>query len=158
MISDWVVANNVFLLACTSMYFGTGWSLVLFSFPIASKLRPDTYYNQFVPQVTAATKFFTVMTTLMLAAGVVMLVAEPDPVYRWVPAIVLAGVVAATLLTVIFILPDNNRMAAGITDNTELHTILNRWMARNWIRVGLWTVQWLAMAFWFGAKIAHHGG
>ena len=74
------------------MYLGTGWSLVLFSFPIAAKLTPDTYYNQFVPQVQAATKFFTVMTTLMLAAGVVMLVAEPEPVYRWYPIIVLAEI------------------------------------------------------------------
>lgn len=155
MISTWLVLNNLFLFLCTSMYLGTGWSLVLFSFPIASKLTPDTYYNQFVPQVQAATKFFTVMTTLMLAAGVVMLVAEPEPVYRWYPIIVLAGVVAATALTVIFILPDNKRMKEGIKDNAELHALLDRWMGRNRIRVSLWTIQWLAMALWFGGKILH---
>jgi hypothetical protein len=155
-ISTWLVLNNLFLFLCTSMYLGTGWSLVLFSFPIASKLTPDNYYNQFVPQVQAATKFFTVMTTLMLVAGVVMLVAEPEPVYRWYPIIVLAGVVVATALTVIFILPDNKKMKDGIKDNAELHVLLDRWMGRNRIRVGLWTIQWLAMAAWFGGKIVHH--
>ena len=54
MINGWLAINNLFLFLCTSMYLGTGWSLVLFSFPIASTLRTDTYYNQFVPQVQAA--------------------------------------------------------------------------------------------------------
>lgn len=31
------------------MYLGTGWPLILFSFPLASKLCPDNYYKQFVP-------------------------------------------------------------------------------------------------------------
>ena len=157
-ISRWLVANNTFLLLCTSMYLGTGWSLVLFSFPIASQLRTGTYYQQFVPQVEAATKFFTVMTTLMLAAGVVMLLAEPDSSFRWIPIVVLLGVVAATGLTIVYILPDNKKMKAGITDEAELQTILKRWMARNRIRVGLWTIQWLAMTYWFGAKIIHYAG
>ncbi|HXL86690.1 MAG TPA: hypothetical protein VN927_05740 [Gemmatimonadaceae bacterium] len=147
-----MLLNNGFLLMCTSMYFGTGWSLVLFSFPGASKLRPDNYYPQFVPQVQAATRFFTVMTTLMLAAAVVMLIGEPEPVFRWIPIVVLASVVVATALTIVFILPDNRRMKAGITDNSELQALLKRWMARNRVRVGLWTVQWIAMAAWFGAK------
>ena len=158
MMSRWLIANNVFLLLCTSMYLGTGWSLVLFSFPIAPKLRTDTYYQQFVPQVQAATKFFTVMTALMIASGTVMLVAEPDSSYIWIPIVVLGGVIAATALTVLFILPDNKKMKAGITDEAELQIILRRWMARNRIRVGLWTIQWSAMAFWFAAKLANQDG
>ena len=54
MVGAWLAINNLFLFLCTAMYLGTGWSPVLFSFPIAPKLRPDNYYNQFVPQVTAA--------------------------------------------------------------------------------------------------------
>jgi hypothetical protein len=69
MVGAWLAINNLFLFLCTAMYLGTGWSLVLFSFPIAAKLRPDNYYNQFVPQVTAATKFFTVMTVLMAVSA-----------------------------------------------------------------------------------------
>jgi hypothetical protein len=152
-VPHWVlILNNAFLLMCTSMYFGTGWSLVLFSFPVASQLRPDNYYLQFVPQVQAATRFFTVMTTLMLAAAIVMLVEEPDHSLRWIPIVVLVAVAAATILTVSLILPDNRRMKAGIKDDGELQTLLKRWMARNRIRVALWTVQWLAVATWFGIK------
>ena len=38
MAGAWLAINNLFL----------------FPFPIAPKLRPDNYYSQFVPQVTAA--------------------------------------------------------------------------------------------------------
>ena len=95
------------------------------------------------------------MTALMIGAAIVMLVAEPDSSYRIVPIIVLAGVVAATALTIIFILPNNRKMKAGIHDEGELRTILREWMRYNRIRVGLWTVQWLAMAVWFGAKVVN---
>lgn len=139
----------LFLLLCTSMYFGTGWSLVLFSFPTAESLRTDNYYSHFVPQVEAATRFFTVMTLLMLAAGGTLLVTEWDTPRRWVPIVVLAGVVAATLLTTRYILPFNREMKAGITDEARLRSILSRWMTLNRVRVGLWTVQWAAMAAWF---------
>jgi MFS superfamily sulfate permease-like transporter len=149
----WLVANNLFLLLCTSMYLGTGWSLVLFSFPSASKLRPDNYYNQFVPPVEAATRFFTVMTILMVIAGAVMVVWEPVNWQRVFPAIVLAGVIAATALTVIWIFPLNKQMAAGIKDQAELDSVLGRWMTLNWVRTSLWTVQWLAMAGWLGVKL-----
>ncbi len=52
--STLLVASYMLLFACTSMYFGTGWSLVLFSFPTADQLTPDNYYSHFVPQVEAA--------------------------------------------------------------------------------------------------------
>ncbi|WP_010099432.1 hypothetical protein [Burkholderia ubonensis] len=68
-----LIANHAFLLLCASMYLGTGASLVLFSFPVAPQLTTDNYYLQFVPQVTAATAFFTVMTKLMLASGLLYL-------------------------------------------------------------------------------------
>ncbi|MFA9443759.1 hypothetical protein [Egicoccus sp. AB-alg6-2] len=143
------VGAALFLLLCTSMYLGTGWSLVLFSFPTADALRTDNYYSHFVPQVEAATRFFTVMTGLMLVAGGVLLVTEWDSPRRWVPVVVLAGVVAATLLTTRYILPFNREMKAGITDEARLRHTLSRWMRLNRVRVALWTVQWVAMAAWF---------
>jgi hypothetical protein len=147
-----LAANHLFLLACVSMYFGTGWSLVLFNFVVADQLTVDTYYLQFVPQVTAATRFFTWMTMAMLAAGGVMLAAEWRTRLRWVPIVVLLGVVAATGLTMVFILPYNALMAEGITDPAVLEATLSRWMTLNRVRVGLWTVQWLAMAAYFGIR------
>jgi len=150
----WFVTDSLVLFLCTSMYLGTGWSLILFSFPTAKDLRPDNYYDQFVPQVEAATRFFTVMTTVMLAAGVVMIVWDPRHFYWALPSVVVAGVVVATVLTVLWIFPDNKRMAAHITTQAELDTVLRRWMRKNVVRVGLWSVQWSAMAAWFGLAVS----
>jgi hypothetical protein len=144
-----IVLNDLLLMACCSMYLGTGWSLVLFSFPTAKQLTVDNYYDQFVPQVTAATKFFTWMTTVMLATGVLMTIAEWH--HRvWAPLTVTVSVVAATGLTVVWILPLNGVMAGHIRDPHVLEVTLGRWMALNRVRVALWTVQWLAMATYFG--------
>jgi hypothetical protein len=147
-----IIINDLLLLACCSMYFGTGWSLVLFSFGNASRFTVDNYYDQFIPQVTAATKFFTWMTVVMLAAAVVMIVSEWH--HRvWAPVIVLLATVAATLLTEISILPLNRRMAGHIRDPKLLQTVLGRWMMLNRVRVGLWTIEWLALAVYFGLAL-----
>ena len=141
--------NKVILFACTSMYFGTGWSLVLFSFPIATELTPDNYYMQFVPQVQAATKFFTYMTMVMMASSVVFAVGEWKSKVKWYPIIILALVVLATLLTILFIFEYNQQMEEGITDPVELQDVLKKWMFLNKIRVSIWTLQWLTMAVYF---------
>lgn len=141
--------NACLLFLCTSMYLGTGWSLVLFSFPIAPQLTVDNYYLQFVPQVTAATRFFTWMTLVMLASAVVLFLAERKSPLRWYPAIVFLAVVAATLLTRFLIFRYNAEMAAGIRDPERLREVLSAWMSTNFIRVSLWTVQWLGMMGYF---------
>jgi len=141
--------NHSFLFLCTSMYFGTGWSMVLFTFPIAPQLNINNYYLQFVPQVTTATEFFTYMTMAMSAASVVMLFLEWKSSLRWVPIVVMAGIIAATGLTVESILPLNAKMAAHITDPVLLKDILDTWMSLNKIRVALWSIQWAAMMIFF---------
>jgi hypothetical protein len=45
-------------------------------------------------------------------------------------------------------------MAAGIRDNAELQRVLGKWITLNWIRVLLWTVQWVAIT----AYVAVHLG
>jgi hypothetical protein len=146
------VVNAAFLLACISMYFGTGWSLVLFSFPVAPQLTPANYYLQFVPQVEAATRFFTYMTGAMLASAAIMIWTEWRTGYRWVPIAVLLAVVAATGLTMTLIFPLNREMSAGIATQDRLVAVLDRWMLLNRIRVGIWTVQWLAITTYFVHK------
>lgn len=149
MTSRLLMANQVFLLLCASMYLGTGASLVLFSFPVAVQLTPSNYFLQFVPQVQQATGFFTTMTKLMLAAGVIMLLAEWRQPTRWVPIVVLLAIAAATGLTIKWIFPLNAAMAGHITDGAQLHRVLDEWMNLNRIRVGLWSVQWSALAWHF---------
>ncbi|KVP38617.1 DUF1772 domain-containing protein [Burkholderia ubonensis] len=144
-----LIANHAFLLLCASIYLGTGASLVLFSFPVAPQLTPDNYYLQFVPQVTAATAFFTVMTKLMLASGSVMLVAEWRQPTRWVPIVVLLGVLVATFVTLEWIFPLNAELAGHIKDAARLRQVLDDWMRLNRLRVALWCIQWSALAWYF---------
>jgi Mn2+/Fe2+ NRAMP family transporter len=153
LMSAWLICDASLLLLCTSMYLGTGWSLVLFSFPDASSLTVDNYYDQFVPPVTRATRFFTWMTTVMIAAAVVLIVAERHHAYVIAPAIVLAGVLVATGLTIKFIFPYNKRMAAGIHDEATLRSVVSKWLLLNWIRVSLWTVQWIALTTYFALHL-----
>lgn len=145
--------NKAVLFACVSMYFGTGWSLVLFSFPLAPQLTPVNYYNQFVPQVTAATKFFTYMTMVMIVSCIVFIIEERRSLRILYPVGVLVLIVAATLLTMIFILPYNKIMAAGLSDPVELQEVLGKWMRLNIVRVSLWTLQWLLMMSYFSFAI-----
>jgi len=151
-VTSLAVLNDVLMLLFVSMYFGTGWSLILFSFQIAPKLTVDNYYLQFVPQVTAATRFFTVMTTLMLISDALMIWSLWGTALVWVPVVVILAVIVATGMTEIWILPLNKQMSAGIKDPGQLQGIIGRWMGLNRVRVGLWTVEWLAMAVFFGIK------
>jgi hypothetical protein len=149
-----LVLNHSVLFLCVSMYLGTGWSMVLFSFPSAPHLTPDNYFYAFVPQVAAATAFFTTMTKLMIVLCIIMIIAEWKSGYRWAPIIVLLSVFAATGLTLKYIFPLNAAMTKGIKDTAELQQTLSHWMYLNKIRVSLWSVQWAAMMIYFGRKIA----
>jgi hypothetical protein len=141
--------NKALLFACVSMYFGTGWSLILFSFPIAPQLTTDNYYMQFVPQVEAATKFFTWMTMTMMVCCAIFIVEKWRSSEKWYPIAILLLIIAATLLTLTFIFPYNERMSAGITNQVELQEVLGNWMNLNIIRVSIWTLQWLIMMIYF---------
>jgi hypothetical protein len=85
----------------------------------------------------------------MLICGLVMLATEWLSGLRWVPVVVLLGVVLATGLTMLAIIPLNNRLAAGIADATELRTVLHQWAELNRVRFACWIMQWTAMAYWF---------
>ena len=152
MVADLLIANKVLLLLCTSMYLGTGWSLLLFSFPTASDLTVDNYALVFNRPVARATSFFTWMTTVMLASAALMIAGDARSAYVVLPVLVLAAVVAATLLTVLAIIPINRELDAGITDPAVLQDHLSRWMALNKVRVGLWTLQWTCMALAFALR------
>jgi hypothetical protein len=144
--------NSGFLFLCVSMYLGTGWSMVLFSFPMAPQLTVDTYYLPFVLPVEAATLFFTTMTKLMMVSCLIMIIAEWKTRFRWIPIIVLLATIAATVLTIYWIFPHNKAMREGITDPAQLHQTLSTWMTLNKVRVTLWTLQWAAMMSYFGIK------
>ena len=147
-----ILVNEMVVFLGASMYFGTGWSTVLFSFPITPELTVDNYYLHFVPQVKAAVRVFTILTGVMIATGLVMLIAEWGTGLVWVPAVVIVLVAGSATLTVSLILPINRRMADGITDPAELREALVRWKTLTSVRVALWTLEWLVMAIFFAVR------
>ena len=142
--------NHVFLFLCVSLYLGTGGSLVLFSFPVASNLRVDNYDVTLVPQVLAATEFFATLTKLVLVAAGIMLVAEWKRGQPWVPIVLILSIAAATALALRAISPLNAELAAHVRDPQRLQQVLSEWMGYNRISVALWAVQWAALAAFFG--------
>jgi hypothetical protein len=144
-----LLLNHVILLLCASIYLGAGIFLGFFMLPLEPKLTVDNYYMLFVEPVTAATHFFTYMTILMLICGVIMLATEWLSGLRWPPAVLLLGVIAATVLTETILFPLNTRLAAHITDPAALKTLFHQWANLNRVRISLWVIQWIAMAYWF---------
>jgi hypothetical protein len=144
-----LLLNHVVLLLCASIYLGTGISLWFFQLPLEPKLTVDNYYLLFVEPVTAATHFFTYMTILMLICGVIMLATEWLSGLRWPPVVLLLGVIAATVLTETILFPLNAKLEAHITDPAALKTLFHHWANLNRVRISLWVIQWLAMAYWF---------
>jgi hypothetical protein len=154
-VSDFLAALNAGVLMCwVSIYLGTGVSLVFFQFPTARSLTPENYHSHIVPQVTAATKFFTRMTQVMFVNGALMVWSEWGTWWVIVPIVVLLLVVLSTALTIRFIFPYNRRLERGITDARELRGQLQRWMRLNVVRSSLWALEWLTMMVWFVGKAA----
>ena len=144
-----LLLNHCLLFLCCSIYLGTGISLVFFQFPVEPYLTPDNYSLIFVDPVQRATHFFTYMTYLMLLTALIMLVTEWWTGIRWVPLIVLLCIIAATLITILFLFPYNHELADGIKDPERLKTVFHQWAQLNRIRVSIWIIQWSAMMYWF---------
>lgn len=147
-----LILNHSALLMFASMYFGTGWSAILFTFPAARQATVDNYFLLFLPQVEAATRVFTVLTTLMIAGGVVMLIAEWGSDLVWVPIVLLALVVTSTIWTVRLILPINKRFRDGVSQPDVLAMLIRRWMTLHSIRVVFWTAEWVSLATFFAVR------
>ncbi len=142
--------NHAVLFLCASMYLGTGWSIVFFTYPVVPQLTPANYFLQLVPPLQAAVPFFTHMTYVMITLGLVMIVSEWRTKLRWIPVIYLLAVIGAGLFTQQMMFPLNNEMASGITDAVRLKTVLDEWKSLHLIRSSIWTLEWICMMVWFG--------
>ena len=140
------------LFAGVSIYFGTGWSTVIFQFPTLPELNVSNYYLHFVPQVAAATTFFTILVPVMCIICIVMMKAEWRTRFRWVPIVVLVAIIAASSVTYFLIFPINREMAARITDAQQLTTAINKWVQYTWYRVVIWTIEWVTLMYYFAAR------
>jgi hypothetical protein len=144
--------NHAYILFGATLYCGVLWSLRFFWFPTWRNLQIDNYYEQFIPQTTAATQFFTVVVPIMFFCCLVMIVSEWRTKFRWAAIGALVCLGAGTWDGQLYIIPINKILATHITDQNQLTTLLERWMMLNDIRWVLLTLMWLVMMVYFIAK------
>ena len=126
--------NNALLLFGVSFYMGTGWSTWIFNFPVIPKLTTADYYNHFIPQIAAATDFFTFLVSMMILTGAIMIVGEWNTKFRWVPIVVVACVIGATCLTVFIIFPGMQQSFRAVTVMGSTGRVRGyRWNGRSWM-------------------------
>src|SRR6266513_664957 len=75
--------NLIILWFGTTAYAGVLWALHFFWFPTWRTLRVENYYDQFIPQTTAATRFFTVVVSLMFLSLIIVIVHEWSTRLKW---------------------------------------------------------------------------
>jgi len=147
-----LTVNNGYAMFGTTLYVGVLWALHFFWYPGWRKFKVDNYYDQFIPQTTAATKFFTVVVPLMYLALTVMGISERKTRQRWLPLAGIATLTGATAVGQGLIIPINKILAQGITDQDQLDGYFQRWMRYNDIRGVLMTLMWGILMYFFMAK------
>ncbi len=145
--------SNSLLFMGVSIYFGTGWSTAIFQFPVMPRMTPENYSLHFIPQIDAATDFFTFLVSLMVTTCLIMIVAERKTRYRWLPIALLLAIVGATCLTYFVIFPVNDVLRAGITDQARLNEVIGRWKVLTTYRVAIWSFEWVLMMSYFASKL-----
>ncbi len=141
--------NHGYLFFGTTLYVGVLWALHFFWFPSWQHLAVDNYYDQFIPQTSTATRFFTIVVPLMLLTGAIMVWQEWSTRFRWYPIAALACLGTATIVGTLRIIPVNKILAGHITDQEQLTALLRRWMSLNDIRWVLLTLMWLVLMTYF---------
>jgi hypothetical protein len=144
--------NHAFILFGATLYCGVLWSLRFFWFPTWRNLQVSNYYEQFIPQTDAATKFFTVVVPLMFLALIIMTISEWKTGMVWVPIAGLVLLGAATYVGQAHIIPINKILATHVTDQAALTAHLEKWISLNEIRWVLTTLLWLLMMLYFILK------
>lgn len=144
--------NHAYIFFGATLYVGVLWALHFFWFPGWAKLKVDNYYDQFIPQTTIATQFFTIVVPLMFLALAVMIVSEWKTRLRWVSIAALLCLGLATYVGQFHIIPINKILAKGIVDQAKLSELLQQWMFLNDIRWVLLTLMWLIMMYYFIVK------
>jgi hypothetical protein len=147
-----MVFNNAYIFFGTTLYVGVLWSLHFFWFPTWTTLKVENYYDQFIPQTTAATKFFTIVVPIMFLAHVIMCWKEWKHGKRWISLAALAMLSGATYVGTQHIIPVNKILKGHLTDQAQVTELLQKWMSLNDIRMVLMTSSWLLLMYYFGSK------
>lgn len=133
----------------SSIYMGVMWALHFFWYPGWHYLNLGNVQDAFVGPTSEATKFFTILVPIMMVSCIILIITEWKQPARWTTWLITAGIVAATLVGKLIIIPINDTIAAGVADQATLNTLMERWMMLNNIRMAITTVMWLGCLFYF---------
>jgi len=126
---------------------------VVLQFPGAlESVNAGNFDDRMGGPIRRATVAFTIQSLLMVAGGIVLTVAEWDRGgYRYGPLLYVVATVAATAWTALIIFPVNKRLKETDDDPAAFRRLLAVWMQLSVVRFLLWSVEWLAIGFWFVA-------
>ncbi len=141
--------NYLFLMFGTTVYMGVLWALKIFWFPGWKSITTDVVQEHFIGPTGRATVFFTIVVPVMFICNAIMIWREWHTKYRWTSIISMIGIVGSTIVGKLLIIPINNEIALGKTNQADLTVMLQTWMNYNDIRWIMMTIMWLALMYFF---------
>jgi glucan phosphoethanolaminetransferase (alkaline phosphatase superfamily) len=135
----------------TTVYMGVLWSLHFFWYPSWEVMNTANVQDHFILPTSAATKFFTIVVPIMFVTSLVLIWLEWRTRFRWHAIIAFLGVLGATLVGQLLIIPVNKTIAGGV-EESQLQGLLQEWMSLNDIRWIIVTIMWLALMIYFLMK------
>ena len=144
--------SSTFLLFGTTVYVGVLWALHFFWYPSWEVMNVTNVQDHFINPTSAATDFFWIVVPIMFVTNVIMIVLEWKTKHRWTFFVALAGISGASYIGQALIIPVNDTIAQGITDQARLTEYLTDWMKYNDWRWMTMNVMWLALVYYYIAK------
>ena len=149
---SWLIGvNHILLMFGTTVYMGVLWALHFFWYPSWEVMDTSNVQDHFILPTSAATRFFTIVVPIMFLTSIIMIWLEWKTKFRWHAIIGLLGVLGATLVGQILIIPVNRTIAGGV-DQARLTDLLQEWMVLNDIRWIIITIMWLTLMIYFLMK------
>lgn len=149
---------SVYLMFGASFYLGMMLTMKFFLFPMWSTVRLDTLESQMGFPVRRATITFTWLLPAMLAAPIVMVVADwgmPTAVLAW---LCLGGVFVLSVVSQLLQRPLNVELYSGtIRTDEHLQTVIQRWMGVNTVRFYAAAFTWV-LTLWYIVAHADYFG
>jgi glucan phosphoethanolaminetransferase (alkaline phosphatase superfamily) len=143
--------NHILLMFGTTVYMGVLWALHFFWYPSWEVMNTANVQDHFILPTSAATKFFTIVVPIMFVTSLVLIWLEWRTRFRWHAIIAFLGVLGATLVGQLLIIPVNKTIAGGV-EESQLQGLLQEWMSLNDIRWIIVTIMWLALMIYFLMK------
>lgn len=144
--------NTAYFLFGATIYAGVMWALKFFWYPSWGGLTLTTVGGNFVSPTSHATQFFLIVVPLMLLSGIAMIINEWKTKQIWAVVIAYLGLLGATYVGWLHIIPVNKTIAAGVADQAALSQLLEKWMFLNTIRWYITTIMWGATVFYIFQK------